>query len=156
MSFKDFTDAKALGTRILRPYSDVLAEIELRLEYPLPVQPEVGRDHLPIHKRDLIFLYGSRRGSLLLLSSKAVRHFPVHIGGDLAEIHPEYDFTSFGDEAKLFRIDDIPDDFSAVLDPIAFDNPITLALPLFPFHPVQNDAKGRITQQAAQIIVEAE
>ncbi|MGF6508662.1 hypothetical protein OKW35_003655 [Paraburkholderia sp. MM5477-R1] len=50
MSFKDVTDAKVLGMRFFRPYSDVPAEMELRLDYLLAVQPEVGRDYLPIHK----------------------------------------------------------------------------------------------------------
>lgn len=154
MSWEDFTLAKVIGTRIFRPHSDVLAEIAWRVDNMLVHQPEVGRGYRPIHTRDLIFVYGER-GSLLLLSSKAERHLPIHIGGDLAAIHPEYDLTELGGHAKRLQTEDLPADFNAVLANVAFDDPLVVALPPFPFTG-ENEAKAQVTQEAAQIIFDAE
>jgi diguanylate cyclase (GGDEF)-like protein len=158
MSWTDYTHAKHFGGGIYRPYSDLLADVELAFDNLLSADPPFAKSVRPLPERDIVFVWGAKI-AVIAISRSCFRHHPFR-----ATFKWEEFFTStedqfiprsgaLTDDARVLTMSDVT---AHVVKVFNLADPLILALPaLFIVKDDSNEAaitRNRSISSAAQFL----
>ncbi|WP_159086571.1 toll/interleukin-1 receptor domain-containing protein [Burkholderia sp. LA-2-3-30-S1-D2] len=140
---------------ISRPYSDLLAVIEDTLDNTLYGYAHLSKAYLPLHKRDILMIYGER-GCFVIYSRRTSRHLPCHVFAKMAEvIDGELTDDVVVDIPTLVDLNDDRWQLRQVLHTGNFVDPVAILLP-----PIQESELAHIpadvTFETVQILLNKE